>query len=297
MMQLSVTEEVKLLADGLALVYHEARHVRHLVKPGHLSSTGWERLSSLPRNRVEAWQAIQAVREAAAKAQAAGEATGCFEHQFARNLADLDGLYANDHWKDAKTVGGHAWRRVTAAVAALRDAIECGDVSEITSAAHSLVRARHNNGAVRDKIVELDAAVGVQTGSWWHQRKRVLFVCSGNTCRSPMAEAIARRILATTFDVQSASIEASDGASATRDAIDVMAERGLDIRGHSARGIDSVDVSAFDLVVAMDPGIAYSLRSRGTDPATIIELVIPDPYGKGIECYRATEAPPHTVNE
>jgi protein-tyrosine-phosphatase len=66
-----------------------------------------------------------------------------------------------------------------------------------------------------------------------------------------------------------------------------MAEMGLDIRGHSARGIDTVDVSAFDLVVAMDPGIAYSLRSRGTDPATIIELVIPDPYGNGIECYRA----------
>jgi protein-tyrosine phosphatase len=103
-----------------------------------------------------------------------------------------------------------------------------------------------------------------------------------------MAEAIARRILATTFDVQSAGIEASDGASATRDAIDVMAEKGIDIRGHSARRIDKVDVLAFDLVVAIDPGIAYSLRSRGTDPAKIIELDIPDPYGKGIECYRAT---------
>jgi hypothetical protein len=55
--------------------------------------------------------------------------------------------------------------------------------------------------------------------------KRVLFVCAGNTCRSPMAEAIARQILGPTADVQSAGICADEGASATQDAIAVMEER------------------------------------------------------------------------
>ncbi len=103
-----------------------------------------------------------------------------------------------------------------------------------------------------------------------------------------MAEAIARRTLGSTFCVQSAGTEASDGAPAARHAIDVMVDKGLNIRGHTARGVDKIDVSAFDVVVAMDPTIAESLRSRGTDPVKIIELNIPDPIGKSLDGYRAT---------
>ena len=282
------TDALKLLADGLALIYHEARHVRHLVKAGHLSGTGWERLLSLPTNRVKAWQAVRAVREAAAEGQTAGGAVGCFERRFARTLADLEDLYANDHWKHAQAVGGHAWRRVTAAVVALRDAVDQGDANEIASAAYSLVCARHNNGAVRDKITGLDTALEIPTGYWWHQRKRVLFVCEGNTCRSPMAEAMAQRILGNTFCVESAGISAHNGAPASPDAIEVMDEKGLDIRSHSARRIDAVGVSVFDVIVAMDARVAQSVRSLGADPTRIVELDIPDPIEEGIERYRAT---------
>jgi len=166
-MDISTTDAMRLLADGLALVYHEARHARHLVKGGFLPSTGWERLLSLPTNRVKAWQAIQAVREDAAKALTPDEAIDLFEKRFGKDLASLGELYANEHWKHAKTVGGHAWRGVTAAVGTLGMAIQRGRVSEIEGAVHSLLSSRHNNGAVRDKIVELDAAVGISTGQWW----------------------------------------------------------------------------------------------------------------------------------
>jgi hypothetical protein len=49
---------VSLLADGLALVYHEGRHVRHLVRAGRVDPGGWEVLLSLPTNRVDAWREV-----------------------------------------------------------------------------------------------------------------------------------------------------------------------------------------------------------------------------------------------
>lgn len=164
---ISTRDAVKLLADGLALVYHEARHVRHLVKAGFLPASGWERLLSLPTNRVKAWQAIQDVRKNAADSKTPLQATRQFEQRYSRNLTNVHELYANKNWKHAKAVGGHAWRGVAAAVGVLQDAIVRGDISEIDQAAQSLVAARHNNGALRDKIRELDAAIGIQSGWWW----------------------------------------------------------------------------------------------------------------------------------
>jgi len=118
--------------------------------------------------------------------------------------------------------------------------------------------------------------------------KRVLFVCGGNTCRSPMAAAIARQLLGPAADVRSAGIYAVPDAPAALDAIVVMAERGLDIRGHRARSIHDVDPTASEYVVALTPAIARELRSLRVDPATIIELCILDPFGQGIDIYRET---------
>uniref|UniRef100_A0A7C2WKH5 protein-tyrosine-phosphatase n=1 Tax=Thermorudis sp. TaxID=1969470 RepID=A0A7C2WKH5_9BACT len=53
----------------------------------------------------------------------------------------------------------------------------------------------------------------------------VLFVCRGNTCRSPMAAALARKVLGSEIEIQSAGIEACDGAPAAQNAVAVMAER------------------------------------------------------------------------
>lgn len=103
-----------------------------------------------------------------------------------------------------------------------------------------------------------------------------------------MAAAIARRILGNTVSVASAGVNAINGSPAAPNAITVMAEKGLDIRDHSARRIDAIDLSGFDSIVAMDHAVAESLRTRGANPAAIVELDIPDPYGDDIERYRAT---------
>lgn len=116
--------------------------------------------------------------------------------------------------------------------------------------------------------------------------KRVLIVCTGNTCRSPMAEALARSITGGSVQVESAGIEAADGMPATEHAVTVMAERGADITNHRSRSIESVDVSQFDVVVAMTPWIADRLRRIGVDPARIRSVHVDDPYCKGLTAYR-----------
>ena len=91
--------------------------------------------------------------------------------------------------------------------------------------------------------------------------KKLLFVCEGNTCRSPMASALARHILGSARDIASAGIEAAAGDRATAPAVQVMKERGLDITSHRASGICDHDLASFDLIVAMTPPIAERLKT------------------------------------
>ncbi len=66
---------------------------------------------------------------------------------------------------------------------------------------------------------------------------RILFVCTGNTCRSPMAEGLCRSFLGhfrlqEEVEVASAGLNAMAGGPASREAVAIMAERGIDLSGH-----------------------------------------------------------------
>lgn len=87
---------------------------------------------------------------------------------------------------------------------------------------------------------------------------RVLFVCSGNTCRSPIAEAVFRRLIREEWaaelgewEVASAGIAALDGDPATRHAVSVLAKRGLDVSGHRSRRLLPEMVREATLVLTM----------------------------------------------
>lgn len=119
-------------------------------------------------------------------------------------------------------------------------------------------------------------------------KDHILIICMGNTCRSPMAEAIAHNLLGNSVHVESAGLETADGLPATKDAIAAMREMGLDLTRHRSQDIHAVDLGQFGPIVAMTPVIAERLIGRGVAPERIVQLDVPDPYGRGLEVYRST---------
>lgn len=129
----------------------------------------------------------------------------------------------------------------------------------------------------------------------------VLFVCTGNLCRSPMAAGLLRKHIAdegvdTRFEVFSAGVWAVDGRQATREAIVVMAERFIDITEHIAHTITAADVDKADLILVMGQEHARTLRQTWPQYAWKVHRLsemagkrrdIKDPYGRSIEKYEA----------
>src|SRR5687768_868182 len=129
---------------------------------------------------------------------------------------------------------------------------------------------------------------------------RVLFVCTGNTCRSPLAAAALVRALgdlADRVEVSSAGTAALSGAPASEGSRRAAARAGLDLDGHASRRLDASVLAGVDLVLLMDPrdhalvraldpeaaGQTYGLADFAR-PAPTGEAV-PDPYGASPEAY------------
>jgi len=109
-------------------------------------------------------------------------------------------------------------------------------------------------------------------------KKRVLFVCIGNSCRSQMAEAFARAYGADIMEVQSAGVNpASYIAALTKQ---TLAERNLHIDDHFPKSLDSLRDQSFDVVLNMS---GTPLRRPGTQ---VIDWVVPDPIGQSEAYYR-----------
>src|SRR5450432_1382002 len=103
-------------------------------------------------------------------------------------------------------------------------------------------------------------------------KKRVLFVCIGNSCRSQMAEAFARAYGADIMDVQSAGVSpATYIAPLTRQ---TLRELNLTIDDHFPKGMDLMRRQHFDVVVNMS-GVPVGLPG-----ARVIEWTVPDPIGQ-----------------
>jgi low molecular weight protein-tyrosine phosphatase len=122
------------------------------------------------------------------------------------------------------------------------------------------------------------------------ERQRILVVCYGNICRSPMAEALLRRQLRAhglerRYVVRSAGVGALPGAPAARGAQDTARDRGLDLAMHRARRLTADMAHEADVLIALDEVVEEEIGIQVGEVA--VELwPVDDPYGGPPEGYR-----------
>ena len=131
--------------------------------------------------------------------------------------------------------------------------------------------------------------------------KSVLFVCTGNTCRSPLAEALTRvesERRGIDVTVSSAGILAADGTPASPQSVDAAARRGADLSEHRSRTLRPDALVGADLVLTMTSAHLGTLRTehgRELNAALVTEFLplehdrhgdsVSDPFGGGEDEY------------
>lgn len=132
----------------------------------------------------------------------------------------------------------------------------------------------------------------------------VIFVCTGNTCRSPLAEALFRGRLTQRLQcsmdelpdrgwyVSSAGLAAGYGSPASPESVQLARERGVDLTAHESQPLTERLLNHADFVYTMTRGHRDAILSRRPDLADLVQVLardgsdIPDPIGGGLDEYQ-----------
>lgn len=132
---------------------------------------------------------------------------------------------------------------------------------------------------------------------------RILFVCTGNSCRSPMAEGLCKKILADKigcsidelsrfgYTIESAGVAAIEGLPASREAEIVCREYGFSISGHLTRQLTPEQIVESDMIFVMSRAHLHACMEISGGLGGQIRMLdeqneVPDPIGRGLETYR-----------
>lgn len=118
------------------------------------------------------------------------------------------------------------------------------------------------------------------------QKIKLLFVCYGNTCRSPMAEGIAREVFGESAEVISAGI-VPYGAGIIHETVFVMQSvYNIDISGHQPKGLANISLDCFDYIIAMDNYVFTEMIGKYQDLGNkMMKWDIVDPFDQDINVY------------
>lgn len=135
------------------------------------------------------------------------------------------------------------------------------------------------------------------------EKKSVLFVCTGNTCRSPMAEGLFRAAVADRddFEVSSAGVAAYPGGPVSTDTENLLRERGITLEGFGSRPVSEELIEEATHVFAMTGQHLAALHGMFPEhedkfylacefvdlPGRGVGCDVPDPIGSGAAAYRA----------
>jgi protein-tyrosine-phosphatase len=129
--------------------------------------------------------------------------------------------------------------------------------------------------------------------------KKLIFVCTGNTCRSPMAEGLMKALLGPDcgWEISSAGICAGNGFPASPNAVAAMREKGVNISAHRSTHLSPELIEEADLLVTMTRGHRDAILSIAPESAGKVFLLksfgiaqcaadIYDPVGEALDVYR-----------
>ena len=147
-------------------------------------------------------------------------------------------------------------------------------------------------------LISLTALTSCSSGQLRNPDRNILFVCGGNTGRSPMGESLAKNLFVTPSFSRGINVDSAGSILPEPNAVDVMKEVGLDLSAHRARAVSVQDLEDASLVLVMTKIHEEKLIKLSPIHGSKIHLLsqcadgtqtdVADAFGKPLEFYRGT---------